>query len=794
MWWDKSTIAGKQEVTAITFLNEVFVDKNVVNQDWTSFEVLVGPNDKDTGRPTQTVKLDSRRDYSELRTLCVHAIGTAVDYLLTTEDDLDTVLDGGLIRQPVFSEPSSSAAASNVRPVPSPNERQGDSYSPEFTAEEQKCYPLFRQETDDSAVEDMTGGLASMRGASTPQPAPRGGPPGSPVTGQESVEPRGALARAFGAFQRRVTPNTQLDSNGSPVSSMEKGFSEIHQGVAAARQGTVNSAASSTLRSSSLSRAAPDSASHENLMSHIRSALSQLDRAGSALGTPGSAGSAGSAGSVGSVGSAASAGSADSAGSASPQGPQRWYSTSPHIIEARQHLDTARRLLTQGSPYPVYSLADLSFKSILPTPDNRYQTRRYESNVSPSVSIRECYAIGAYLRTNIDWQSWSKQLGGNRRRKLMLPQHKDDANAGGALTTSRVQAAYAYVNESDALEIVVWTAVRPDTIYSIVASPHLEWSGNLAKHKAELLVSPYDDRLLHKAVHVMRLVASRTHTFKVVDGTFSTISPDPLQSFLIMPRLVGAMAQIIRTPLSAGPRAQPRILTATSLEHGALSALYIYTQGRNMSADQVFDRLHDEDDESKEGAASTGQRVTDSAVLEATGIAKDKIIQYTNQTLHCYTFGSTFIETTDEGRRHRDYTDISSVFSSTTTIDAEYRKYCNPSAEEIRSGDVMSAAIDAAKLLCLTQVIEKHCVSTREHFTRRMLSRAHQMIGSRETDDMMRLMRSMQIGDEFDRYFTIPTSRSSVSLLRTNFNIMTSSMSDLSNGLYKFTGCLPVAQ
>ena len=880
MWWDKSIVTGDQKVTAITFLKEVFVDKNRVQQDWASFKVLVGPNNRGTGLPTQTVKLDSRSSYSELRTLCVHAIGTAVDYLLTTQDDLSAAVgDGPALRPPSFGATASSAAASDVRPVPFPNERQGGSYRPEFTAKEQQRYPLFIPETDDSAVAAASNEMESTF-VGTPPPqssqARRGTPGGPPSaaarrSGQDSksaaarraeasayelwmqaagqrvaaqraaaqrvttprggsAAPQGRMASAVKVLQaakRATTPRRRQGGRNDPE-RLEPAAAPAAQAptpvdstagtpAAAPAPATVDSTASSPQATPQLLRTPHSAVGKDSLVRAIDDWFSFVGGAA----TPESEASAEPAGSTG------------PAGSASPQTPPRWFSTSPHLIAARHNLETARRLVTQASPYPVSSIADLSFKSILPTRDNRYQTRRYESNVSPSVSIRECYAIGAYLRTHIDWKSWSRQEQGNRRRKFMLPQHKDDADAGGALTTSRVQTAYAYVNESNALEIVVWTVVRPDTIYSIVASPHLEWSDELSKHKAELLVSPYDDRLLHKAVHVMRLEASRTHTFKVVDGTFSTISPDPLQSFLMMPRLVDAMAQLIRTPIGVGYRPMLITIKAIALEHGALSALYASSRGRSMSADKVFDQLLDDktdeedpalsdtdsdsdseaaamgaiEDESKgrgnaasrrpvpaAAPAASGILVPDSNVKQATGIATKEITQYANQKLRCYTFGSTFVETTDEGRRNRDYTDISSVFRGTTSIDAEYRKYCDPGAEEIGQGDVMSAALDSAKLLCLVQTIEKPGISTRAHFTRRMLSKAQQMRGSRQTDDMMRLMRSMQIGDEFDQYFTIPTSHSSASKLRTNFRITSSNISQLPETLHEFSGSLPAAR
>ena len=725
MWWEKSGIIENQEVTAITFLNKVFVDKNMVKQDWASFNVLVGQNDRATGLPTQTVRLDSSSNYSELRTLCVHAIGTAVDYLLTTEADMRSVirtLDFGDVNS---SEDSDSAA--NVQSAPFPNQQQPSSYRPSFTTLEQENYPLFRQDTHDGGIDELVSGIRSMDTGAAREP--------------RTVTP-GSAARTQG--MPAATPTQPASLQGPPGGGVENSVLE-------AIDNTIGDL--SNIISKNAPSVAWRSATSESYSSSDTESEAPVSSA-----------------------------------SAVPQP----YSVLPQIlrsdaIRARQSLQKARSLLTVKKPHPVYSLANLSFKSILPPPDEfRYQARQYDFNVGMAVSIRECYAIGAYLRIGIDWQDWSKQTY-NIRRKLMLPQQKD--NASGALINSRVQTAYAYVNKLDALEIVVWTVVRPDTMYSIVASPHLEWSTDLAKHKAELLVSAYDDRLLHKGVHIMRLVASRTHTFRVIDGTFSTMSRDPLQCFLMTPRLVRAIHKLCFIQQGVGAQLDNKEITATSLEKGTLSAVYRIVSGRSASTNEVFDYLADAEYESSDVSL-----IDDEKMAHATGMTHQEIEQYTKQKLSCYTFGNALLETTAKSSQYYDYTDVSSVFRGTTTLDAEYRKYCNPSAEEISPGDVMSAAIDSAKLLCLTQVIEKHSASTRAHFTRRMLSRAHQMIGSRETDDIMRFMRSMQIGDEFDRYFNIPTLRSSVSLLRTNFNIMTSSMSDLSSTLYKFSECLPVAR
>ena len=133
------------------------------------------------------------------------------------------------------------------------------------------------------------------------------------------------------------------------------------------------------------------------------------------------------------------------------------------------------------------------------------------------------------------------------------------------------------------------------------------------------------------------------------------------------------------------------------------------------------------------------------------------------------------------------------MFRGTTTVDAEYRKYCNPRAEKTSGNDVMAAALDSAKLLCLAQTIDKHSVSTQAHLTRRMLSRAEQMRSSNQTDAMMRLMRSMQIGDEFDRYFTIPDARSTVSALQTKFRVTGNSGNNRWDKLYKRNGSVPDA-
>lgn len=442
----------------------------------------------------------------------------------------------------------------------------------------------------------------------------------------------------------------------------------------------------------------------------------------------------------------------------------------------------------------------------------------YNQLVSRTVQARECFALGKFLTGDIDWRDWSDwgKVGTSLRRVHMMPRPYR-MRRSGAFATSRYQAAFTYFNRDvpEKLEILVWTLLTAPIIADLIASPMLVWDDALAKHKAELLVVGFRKQPL--MLHIMRLRPDG-HQFRVMEASFDGEIRSPTVGFMrsvdnaveiakramavttverdefpgATPDLnrvtVGEVAadfpdtpasSIASSPLHslessgfAPERRDPLIFPDSALAHAKRLcderwfsttakkvALHKFLQNGaytdfTISAEtaEVYNAAGITDVDDRRDAYRYLKQWADANRKKVAAVVPLALVD-TSAKLHCFTFGAP----PQEPATCRTYSDVSTMFRGRTTVDAAYRKFCDPGALPVGPHDVLSAALESVRLHALVEKMARVYSGTADQFERHMLSEAQLLRGSRDTDDIMRLMQSLQVDGEFDRYFRIPS-------------------------------------
>jgi hypothetical protein len=91
-----------------------------------------------------------------------------------------------------------------------------------------------------------------------------------------------------------------------------------------------------------------------------------------------------------------------------------------------------------------------------------------------------------------------------------------------------------------------------------------------------------------------------------------------------------------------------------------------------------------------------------------------------------------------------DFLDMATMFSDTTSVEAEYKRYCDKNAVPL--GDALAQVTKSAQLLALTYKMAGASTSTdRERFVRWMQHFARGQHPRQEESDLVRMMRQMQV-------------------------------------------------
>lgn len=100
---------------------------------------------------------------------------------------------------------------------------------------------------------------------------------------------------------------------------------------------------------------------------------------------------------------------------------------------------------------------------------------------------------------------------------------------------------------------------------------------------------------------------------------------------------------------------------------------------------------------------------------------------------------------------------LATLYSGHTTIHGEYLRYCDPYAVVDRPSVADAAVHKSMQLYCLIRTINSGLTRNVFNFRRQMAAKAQRLFSDEDgLLQIMRLMRTMQVDTEFDRYFQVP--------------------------------------
>lgn len=100
---------------------------------------------------------------------------------------------------------------------------------------------------------------------------------------------------------------------------------------------------------------------------------------------------------------------------------------------------------------------------------------------------------------------------------------------------------------------------------------------------------------------------------------------------------------------------------------------------------------------------------------------------------------------------------LATLYSGHTTIHGEYLRYCDPYAVVDRPSVADAAVHKSMQLYCLIHTINSGLTGNVFNFRRQMAAKAQRLFSDEDgLLQIMRLMRTMQVDTEFDRYFQVP--------------------------------------